>query len=130
MAYVQPTASDLKARFPEFTAVSDALVNLILAEASAQVGETWLERDRKPATLYLAAHMLAMEGEPFRTKSGQGLGATGPVRRRKVGDTETEFAGFSSSTGAGASASEYGSTAYGLRFLDLLRKNFPAVAVV
>jgi hypothetical protein len=125
MAYVPPTASDLKQRFPEFIAVSDTLVALILAEASAQVGETWYERDRKPATLYLAAHMLAMEGEPGRTAGGTSGGTSGPVRRRKVGDVETEFAGFSAS-----SASEYGSTAYGLRFLDLLRRNFPAVAVV
>ena len=129
MVYVPPTAAELKARFPEFTDVSDTLVNLILAEASAQVGETWLERDRKPATLYLAAHMLAMEGEPARSAGGTGGGTSGPVRRRKVGDVETEFAGF----GGGAvdgSMSNYGLTAYGLRFLDLLRKNFPAVAVV
>jgi hypothetical protein len=131
MAYVAPTAADLKARFPEFTSVSDTLVGLILAEASAQVGETWLERDRKPATLYLAAHMLAMEGEPGRSAGGTGGGTSGPVRRRKVGDVETEFAGFGSSGGAvDGNMSNYSLTAYGLRFLDLLRKNFPAVAVV
>ena len=103
MAYVPPTAADLKARFPEFTDVSDTLVNLILAEASAQVGETWIERDRKPATLYLAAHMLAMEGEPGRSAGGTGGGTSGPVRRRKVGDVETEFAGFGSPAGGGGS---------------------------
>lgn len=130
MAYVPPTSTDLKARFPEFSSVSNTLLDLILAEASAQVGETWLERDRKPATLYLAAHMLAQEGEPGRSAGGTGGGTSGPVKRRKVGDVETEFAGFSASSGAGGRASEYGSTAYGLRFLDLLRKNFPAVAVV
>ena len=129
MAYVAPTAADLKARFPEFTAVSDVLVNLILAEAKAQVGETWLERDRKTATLYLAAHMLAMEGEPGRSAGGTSGGTSGPVRRRKVGDVETEFAGFGSSA-SGASASDYGLTAYGRLFFDLLRKNFPGVAVV
>lgn len=127
MAYVPPTASDLKARFPEFTAVSDTLVNLILAEASAQVGETWLERDRTPATLYLAAHLLAMEGEPGRSTSGRGSATTGPVRRRKVGDVETEYAGYGSSE---YGRSGYGSSEYGQRFLNLMRRNFPAVAVV
>jgi len=131
MAYVPPTASDLKQRFPEFTAVSDTLVNLILAEASAQVGETWLERDRKPATLYLAAHMLASEGRDAAAAGVVGGDAvTGPLKRRKVGDVEAEFAGVSSSSGDGSSASEYASTAYGLRYLELMRRNFPAVAIV
>lgn len=127
MAYVPPTASDLKQRFPEFATVSNALVGLILAEASAQVGETWLERDRKPATLCLAAHMLAMEGEPGRTATGQGSAVTGPVRRRKVGDVETEYAGYGASE---YGRSGYGASEYGRRFEELMRRNFPAVAVV
>lgn len=130
MAYVPPTAADLKARFSEFTTVSDTLVNLILAEAQAQVGETWLERDRKPATLYLAAHLLTMEGEPGRTATGQSGAATGPVRRRKVGDVEMEFA-TPGATGRYAQASiGLDGTAYGQQFLRLQRLNFPAVAVV
>ena len=130
MAYTAPTAADLKARFPEFAAVSDTLINLILEEASAQVGETWLERDRKPAPLYLAAHLLTMEGEPGRSASGQGSATTGPVRRRKVGDVETEFAGFGRADANGRTDAGYEMTAYGRQFLRLLRLNFPAVAVV
>lgn len=130
MPYVPPTASDLKARFPEFTSVSDALVNLILGEATAAVGETWLERDRKPATLYLAAHTLAMEGEPGRSAGGTGGGVTGPVKSRTVGDVRTEFAGFGASGGGAVSDAGYEMTAYGRQFLRLLRLNFPAVAVV
>lgn len=130
MAYVPPTAADLKARFSEFATVSDTLVNLILAEAQAQVGETWLERDRKPATLYLAAHLMAMEGEPLRSNAGAvaATSATGPIKRVKVGDSETEFAGGGGSSGEGASS--YTATEYGRRFLELMRRNFPAVAVV
>lgn len=130
MAYVPPTASDFKARFPEFTAVADTLVNMILAEAIPQVGETWVERDRKPATLYLAAHMLAMEGEPGRSAGATGGGVSGPVRRRKVGDVETEFAGFGRTDANGRTDADYEFTAYGHQFLRLLRLNFPAVAVV
>lgn len=135
MAYVPPTAADLKARFPEFAPVSDTLVNLILAEAIPQVGETWLERDRFPATLYLAAHMLAMEGEPMRSIGGSGSTdwMNGPIKRDKVGDVETEFAGFNLGGGegaSGASGSEYALTRYGQMYLSLLRRNFPAVAVV
>lgn len=128
MAYTPPNAAALKARFPEFAAVPDAIINLILAEAEAQVGECWIERDRSPATLYLAAHMLAMEGEPGRSAGATGGATSGPVKRRKVGDVETEFAGFSG--GGGGAATGYAASAYGQRYLDLLRKNFPAVAVV
>lgn len=128
MAYTPPTATDLKVRFPEFAPVSDALVSLILGEAMDMVGPTWMERDRKPATLYLAAHMLAMEGEPARSAGATGGGATGPVKRRKVGDVETEFAGFGGPVDG--SKSNYGLTAYGQRYLDLLRRNFPAVVAV
>lgn len=130
MAYTAPTAADLKARFPEFAAVSDTLINLILEEASAQVGETWLERDRKPATLYLAAHLLTMEDEPGRSATGQSGAATGPVRRRKVGDVEVEFAGAASVSATGENRNAYDLSAYGRQFMALLRKNFPAVAVV
>lgn len=129
MAYVPPTSTDLKARFPEFSSVSDTLLDLILAEAQEQVGETWLERDRKPATLYLAAHMLAMEGEPGRSAGGTSGGITGPMKSRTVGDVRTEFAGFSVSGGGASTDAGYEMTAYGRQFLRLLRLNFPAVAV-
>jgi hypothetical protein len=51
------------------------------------------------------------------------------VKRRKVGDVEVEFATPGSSSGEGDS-SGYLATIYGKAFLELLRKNFPAVAVV
>lgn len=130
MPYVPPTATTLKARFPEFTPVSDTLVDLVLAEAIDAVGETWLERDRAKAQMYLAAHMLAMEGEPSRTTTGQGTGTTGAVKRRRVGDVETEFAGAGGASGGATGGSGYLQTTYGRMYFDLLRKNFPAVAVV
>lgn len=126
--YVEPTAEDLKVRFPEFAPVSDTLVALILAEAIPMVGPSWIERDRRPAQLYLAAHLLAMEGEPGRTTTGNGVAVSGPVKRRKVGDVETEFTGAASS--AGGSTPIYAQTLYGQRYLNLLRLNFPPVAVV
>lgn len=129
MAYVTPTPATFKARYPEFTPVSDALVQLVLNDAIDAVGDTWFERDRARAQMLLAAHMLTVEGEPGRSTTGQGAGATGPVKRRKVGDVETEFAGTGGSAGDG-SASGYAATFYGQEFLSLMRKNFPPVAVV
>lgn len=130
MAFVPPTAADLKARFPEFAPVSDSLVNLILAEALPKVGETWIEADRRPAILYLAAHLLAMEGEPGRSATGGGIGATGPVKRRKVGDVEVEYAGGGTSAGGGSDESGFLLTHYGRRYRELMRRNFPAILAV
>ena len=129
MAYVAPTPTTFKARYSEFASVSDTLVQLILDEAIAQVGDSWLERDRARAQMLLAAHTLTMEGEPGRTASGQGSAGTGAVRRRKVGDVEVEFAGSGSSSGE-SGASDYSLTAYGREFARLMRLNFPAILAV
>lgn len=122
------TVEMVKARFPEFGAVSASVIQMIIAEAVPQVGDTWIARDRQPAVLYLVAHLLAMEGEPGRSAGATNGATAGPVKRRKVGDVETEFAGFSG--GGGDLATGYGASAYGQRYIELLRKNFPAVAVV
>lgn len=124
MAWVAPTIIDLKIRFPEFDAVADSTLQAILDEAVQQVGDTWVERDRTPAIQYLAAHMLASQGLGL---GGSGSSARGPIKRRKVGDVETEFAG--SASASGGSGSDYGLTMYGQAFQRLLRRNFPAVAV-
>jgi hypothetical protein len=129
MAYVAPTPTTFKARYPEFAPVSNDLITLVLAEAVDQVGDTWLERDRARAQMLLAAHTLTMEGEPGRTASGSGIAATGAVKRRKVGDVEVEFAGFSGGSGAG-SGSGYAATSYGQEFMALMRKNFPTALAV
>jgi hypothetical protein len=129
MAYVAPTPGTFKARFPEFSAVSNDLVTLVLNEAFDHVGDTWLERDRARAQMLLAAHTLTMEGEPTRTNTGAGVGLSGAVKRRKVGDVETEFAGVGGGAG-GSAGSGYSATVYGQQFLALMRKNFPAIAAV
>jgi hypothetical protein len=72
---------------------------------------------------------LAVEGEPGRSTTGAGMGTAGPVKRRKVGDVEVEFAGNGGGA-AGAGASGYMVTTYGQRYLHLLRMSFPPVAVV
>ncbi|MBY5682648.1 DUF4054 domain-containing protein [Rhizobium leguminosarum] len=127
-----PTPTTFKARFPEFIAVSDALVQLVLNDAIDQVGDTWLERDRARAQMLLAAHILTMEGEPGRTENGSSgaTAGTGIIKRDKVGDVETEFAVPASSGSGGSALSAYARTFYGQQYLELLRKNFPAVAVV
>ncbi|QIG73250.1 putative structural protein [Rhizobium phage RHph_N17] len=127
MAWTAPTPAEFKTRFPVFASVDDATVQMILDEAVAEVGETWIEAYRTPGVLYLAAHLLASQGLGYSAGSG-GAAVTGAIKRRKVGDVETEFAGVAG--GGNGDFYGYASTIYGQQFMRLLRKNFPAVAVV
>lgn len=134
MAITPPSAGDFKARYPEFAQVSDTLIDLVLADAAGFVAETWRQADRIPAIMALAAHMLAMEGEPQRSTGGSGgAGAvSGPVQSAKVGDVSVTFKGWNVGAGgsSGPISDSYVQTAYGQRFLTYLRRNFPAVVVV
>ena len=122
MAYVPPTIFGLRTRFPAFATVADDLLTLVLDEAIGAVGPEWLEKDRATAQLYYAAHILASQG----AIDGGMSAVTGPVKRDRVGDAETEFAGVGGLYGGDG----FGTTAYGMAYLRLLRMNFPGIAVV
>ena len=108
MAYTAPTAADLKARFPAFAAVDDAVVDAALAEAGQRVDEGWLEADFATARLLYAAHVLTMDGQGASTETGMA-----GVKRIKVGPLELER------DPGGLTA-----TSYGARFAELERLNF------
>src|SRR5574343_477239 len=55
------TTADIKARFPEFAAVDDTYLGLVLADAETELGDAWgTKRDR--AVMLLTAHFLTLEG--------------------------------------------------------------------
>lgn len=139
MPYTPPTSVTFKARFPEFVPVADALIDLVLAEAIPIAGETWVERDRAPAQMYYAAHLLAIQGYPARAIApGSGSGSidiVGPMKRRKVGDVEVEYAGTGINSGSGSGSatideSLLASTVYGRQFLVIRNRNFRGALVV
>lgn len=130
MTWTPPTVEEFKIRFPEFVSVADPTAQAVLDEAVGEVGESWLERDRTPGVLHLTAHLLAVSGPGASGAGGGGAAVTGAIKRRKVGDVETEFAGVGGGTSTGGALDTYRTTAYGVRFLSLMRRNFPAVAVV
>lgn len=130
MTWTPPTVETFKTRFPEFASRPEASVQVVLDEAVGDVGDSWAERDRTAGVLHLTAHLLAVQGSVGSGARGGGAAVTGAIKRRKVGDTETEFAGVGGGTSTGGSLDSYRSTAYGVRYLELMRRNFPAVAVV
>lgn len=138
MVYVPPTVAQFQARFPFFSEVPEATVQLVLDEAIGLTGDTWIERDRSPATLYLTAHLLAVEGwggpGGGGGTGGGGAAVTGSPKKRKVGDVEVEFGSLSNGTSGDGNSTDvlaqYARTSYGQRYLQYLRNNFPAVMVV
>lgn len=138
-----PTSANLKARYPEFTSVGDARVTLFIEEAARSVDDSWIETDQSPAIMSLACHLMSLEGEPSASSgSGEGSDPSNTnfkdgrfLKSRQVGDTKNEWAESAAATAAGsmsatASQAAYRSTAYGAKFLKLMKLNHSGMRVV
>lgn len=140
MAYTEPTPVSFKVRFPEFSPVSNDLIQAIITEQKRQVGESWFEDDRAPALMYLVAHLLTIQGEPQRSieiaaGGSGGQAANGPMKRRRVGDVETEYQNANERSGTGSGVNTIGRagyelTMYGRQYQTYLRRNFRSAMVV
>lgn len=131
MALTLPQSTDLKVRYPEFTLVSDSLIDAMIGEASHLVDEDWLPQDQQPGILAYTAHLLAMEGYPARANNLQAplkAGAGREIVSRTVGDVSTTYA--QTGTAAGSGPLMLTSTPYGRRFAQLLRLNAPTFQVL
>lgn len=117
MAYSEPTVEDFLARFPgKFDTVSEYLISFLLDEAIARVGDTWLDRDRQPAQLYLTAHWLVGE-------TGAAASASGAIVSESFGPMSRTYAN------KGTLSTSYDGTEYGRRFQALQKRNFPGPVV-
>lgn len=122
MTYAVPSAATFKTRHPRFAAVSDGTVDLYLADASRTVGATWADADGPHGIMYLAAHLMVMEGALAPTKTALGVG--NQISRVKAGEVETEFSTDAKPDGiSGKLWATYGRTFYGQRYLDLAARN-------
>ena len=121
MTYTLPTAAEFKARHVLFADLTDAYVNTMIAEASRFVDETWCEDDYQPAIMFLAAHNAVGEGA-----LGGRTDTSGVIASEKLGDASINYGGISSGSSLEIN---YNSTAYGKRYLQLLRVNQPAILI-
>ena len=126
--------ADLKARYPVFASANDSLVALLLDEAKGAVDDTWIEADQKPALIAYAAHLLALETFDSTTTTdaaGNAVAVTGRMESIEVGDVKVKYAHqYASEAAGGGSGSALASTAFGRRYLELLRRSKPAILVV
>jgi hypothetical protein len=145
MAYIVPTADDLKSRFPEFADVADATIDPFIQAALLWVDESWFERDYPYAIIYLAAHYLTMYQRALAAGAtgGGGGGGTGEtavqtyVSDIKFEDFQVKFgtSGRVTTTTGGAAGISAGaalmaSTPYGMLFTQLLKRNVVPAAIV
>jgi len=131
MPYTKPTVEQFRVKFPTFSGVGNPTISAAIDEASASVDQSWIEADYQPAILYLAAHIMAADGVLFDgLGAAGGMIAAGQVSEAKVGDAMVKLGGAGSGSGGGGSSSGYSSTPYGQRYLQLLRRNQPAIALV
>ena len=128
MAITLPTAVDFKARYSMFAAVPDSVVTAIAGESVSWVDDTWIAADIPAAVMLFIAHTLMMEGYNA-SGTATGNAVSGRVTSVAVGDVKTTFEMARGSGSSGGHAS-FGETAYGRRFLDLMRRNSVGVTVV
>lgn len=98
--------------FPEFSSVDDDLILAYMAQAAIQVVEGDWGAWYPYGLVYLTAHLLV----PSSGVGGSSPTASGSVTQRSVGEVSVSFGSPSNNPG---SASDYESTSYGRRFLEL-----------
>lgn len=144
MAWTEPTLDDLRLHYPQFAGWGDEFCQVWLDYAIGEVAAgCWYERDKTMAALSLAAHLIAMTPEGEDAGQDGGGGSTGgsstqlgAIKARTVGDVRVEYetgraSNFASASGGtGSVFAGLTVTPYGRLYLYLMRRNFPAVAVV
>jgi Protein of unknown function (DUF4054) len=114
-----PTVDEFRERFPEFDETSDELIEFALADAGDGISDTiWMEKDYANGVMFLAAHFLTAG-----TTQSEVITSGESIRSESIGRISTTY-------GDAAKSSDYASTEYGNRYLRLLRRNAPRMAVV
>lgn len=122
MPYTAPTAQDLRAKFPTFAGIDDAVIAAALADAARVVDEGWAEDDFKTARLLYAAHTLTLDG--YGASADVAAYQAAGVRSLSSGQLSVSFAD------AGANASTLGTTSFGRRYLELAARNVGGPLVI
>lgn len=122
MPYETPTSTQFYERFPSLADTEESLVNTLLAEAARTIDKTYEEGDYQPAILYLAAHLVATDNsaEGEVTEIG-GIG--GAIASESFGGMSVSYANGGATKGSLSASSSYGSTVFGRRFLEIVRRN-------
>lgn len=121
------TAANFKIRFPEFTSIDDATIDVFITQSSERIGDgdNWpRESSYQYAQGYFVAHEMSLVG--YGQASLAQLKGLQGVTRFKADDMEI---GFSEKTAAAELGAPLKSTQYGRQYIELRNRAFPGVAV-
>lgn len=127
MAFVVPTISTFLGRFPTFQGVDNETLQQVLDESAARVSTNWSEADYTLARMLYTAHILTLDGI--------GTGVEAKIQAQAAGFFQSISTGSvsinrGSNFGPGKDDSLLSTTTYGMRYRELLRRNFAGIAVV
>jgi|HubBroStandDraft_6_1064221.scaffolds.fasta_scaffold474838_1 hypothetical protein len=118
-----PTALSIKNRFPVFASVPDNVVEFSIEEASLVVDGSWgTATEQLLAISYVVAHFLMIAIQRMESGSGQ------IVSSERIGEMSISY--LAQVVPTMKDPSDWAMTAFGLRYLAILRRNVPAIAVV
>lgn len=123
MAYTEPTAADLKMRYPAFAAVDDAVITYWLTDAHRFVDQTWPDTDYAPALIAVACHEMIGHSIAGVTDSELKALLAAGVTDFQSGGREGFRVSFSDDAIKSALSSEYDATIPGQEYMRLLRRN-------
>ena len=110
---------DFFTRFPEFTGVDEARVQLFLDEALLEIRESeWTDLYTK-ALMLMTAHLLTLASQTAGAGTGGAGGNFGVVTSRAIGDVSVSF-GNSSAVSGSENRSWYNLTPYGQELSRLM----------
>lgn len=117
-----PTSTSIKFKFSEFSNIDDASVELAIEEACVMCsGGDWIDdANQSLGIIYLTGHLLMVSLQRAQSASGQ------VVQSERVGELSVTYV-TPPQPGATDTAIDYAMTPYGVRYLGLVRANFPAI---
>lgn len=117
-----PTALSMKLKFPEFADKSDAMIEFAIEEASRNVDDTWLEKDKNLAWMYMAAHYLFCA-----VRNGTMVDSKRVVSER-IGEISVTYANIPEPSLS--DPTDLSTSPYGLRYRELsLLNSFPILVI-
>jgi hypothetical protein len=113
----------IKLKFPEFAGLADGTVEFAIEEALMYVTDTsgWVtDKDQTMASMYLTAHHLMVTLSRAQSGTGQRIKSETMGGMSITYDTDATI----------PEAGDYTTTPYGVRFLEIVQQNFPAIGII
>lgn len=118
-----PTSLSIKNRFPVFANVPDSVVEFAIEEASLVVDGSWgTATEQLLAISYVVAHFLMVGIQRMESGSGQ------IVSSERIGEMSISY--LAQAVPTLKDPYDWATTAFGVRYLSILQRNVPAIAVV